>query len=823
MKKLLLLLLLFSFLTPTFSQVIIEGKSYKADTLLFKKQVGPGVYHSSYRLPDYPLEFQVMEIDLKNPYVDIETCKAGDRAVATEKPTNMGVRKSMPGHEVIGGTNGDFYFYQDPPEIGIPRSGQFLNGEIIANPTGRASFILGVNKKPYVDRINFRGDLIKGGNKIRIHTVNMLRLEWEPTAKNFLTLYTDKFGTSTSAIQGGTKVIIRPKIGESFFIGANDTLSCVVESVEDNIGATSIPKGKAVLHGRDETSTFLKSLALGDEITLAFRTLLTTTPNVLSRFKEQVGGSDCIVLKNGSAQNEGKTASAGKNPRTGMGFSQDSTKVYMLVVDGRSSLSTGLDLLPFGELFYAVGAWNAVNLDGGGSSVMFVNGEVKNTPSDGTVRAVGNGVLVVSTAPVDNTIASIKPLYDKVLLPRYGFYNPVILGYNKYGALIDKDVKNVTLSVSSEIGEIRNDSLLFMSGTENGILKVTYNGEITTYINVKQVTDAAVKIRLDSVLLDNTIKYPIQVLAKTKEGSIFEILPTALNWEIINPNVCKVTQGVLEGLNNGSSLIIGSIGSFKDTLKVNVEISETPTRIAKDFAVNSNWSITTSTNLGSLTHAPTETGLKSTFKYSVGRSPNISYFNIFPFYSLPDTFKIKFNPGSITLSKVIMRFTSAGSTVNKEYTGFVKNQDNTISIPIDQIVTDLSDVTSYPVSFNFMKFMIDAGSMVADQSYAMEIKELILSYGKIETGFNTTEHSAYFSIFPNPAKSQIHIKTNPENVTSFKVRLLDLTGHLLKSWSFGGYSQEIITIPLAYIVPGTYFLHIQKTNKPAEIFKFIKQ
>lgn len=37
-------------------------------------------------------------------------------------------------------------------------------------------------------------------------------------------------------------------------------------------------------------------------------------------------------------------------------------------------------------------------MDGGGSSVMIVNGEVKNSPSDGAVRPVGNGMLVVSNA-----------------------------------------------------------------------------------------------------------------------------------------------------------------------------------------------------------------------------------------------------------------------------------------------------------------------------------------------------------------------------------------------------------------------------------------
>ena len=38
----------------------------------------------------------------------------------------------------------------------------------------------------------------------------------------------------------------------------------------------------------------------------------------------------------------------------------------------------------------------AVNMDGGGSSVMVVNGAIKNSPSDGIERAVVNGLMMVN-------------------------------------------------------------------------------------------------------------------------------------------------------------------------------------------------------------------------------------------------------------------------------------------------------------------------------------------------------------------------------------------------------------------------------------------
>ena len=60
----------------------------------------------------------------------------------------------------------------------------------------------------------------------------------------------------------------------------------------------------------------------------------------------------------------------------------------MLVVDGRSNTSRGLTLKELATYFLRLGARDAVNFDGGGSSVMVINGEVVNKPSDGRERPV---------------------------------------------------------------------------------------------------------------------------------------------------------------------------------------------------------------------------------------------------------------------------------------------------------------------------------------------------------------------------------------------------------------------------------------------------
>ncbi|MGV3620343.1 MAG: phosphodiester glycosidase family protein [Archangium sp.] len=84
------------------------------------------------------------------------------------------------------------------------------------------------------------------------------------------------------------------------------------------------------------------------------------------------------------------------HPRTALGLSPDKKKLILAVVDGRSSKSTGVSCRALSKLMLELGAWNAMNLDGGGSSTLWVKGRgVVNTPSDGVERVVGNHLAVI--------------------------------------------------------------------------------------------------------------------------------------------------------------------------------------------------------------------------------------------------------------------------------------------------------------------------------------------------------------------------------------------------------------------------------------------
>ena len=69
-----------------------------------------------------------------------------------------------------------------------------------------------------------------------------------------------------------------------------------------------------------------------------------------------------------------------RNPRTAIGYIDKNHYVFV-VSDGRTSESEGLSLLELGELMQSLGCELAYNLDGGGSSTMYYQGEVVNNPT----------------------------------------------------------------------------------------------------------------------------------------------------------------------------------------------------------------------------------------------------------------------------------------------------------------------------------------------------------------------------------------------------------------------------------------------------------
>ncbi len=114
----------------------------------------------------------------------------------------------------------------------------------------------------------------------------------------------------------------------------------------------------------------------------------------LARLTDSVSGRP-VIVRDGAIATEELDAFATANqrqPRTAAGVSRDGRTVILAVIDGRQSHSHGVTLYQLARLMIELGAERAINLDGGGSSAMFVDhaGGVVSSPSQGRwVQALG--------------------------------------------------------------------------------------------------------------------------------------------------------------------------------------------------------------------------------------------------------------------------------------------------------------------------------------------------------------------------------------------------------------------------------------------------
>jgi exopolysaccharide biosynthesis protein len=85
-----------------------------------------------------------------------------------------------------------------------------------------------------------------------------------------------------------------------------------------------------------------------------------------------------------------------RHPRTLIGSHADGS-VWLITVDGRQpKLSAGMSLFELRSLARRLGLTQALNLDGGGSTTMWVQGQIVNSPSDAAgPRKVSDALLIM--------------------------------------------------------------------------------------------------------------------------------------------------------------------------------------------------------------------------------------------------------------------------------------------------------------------------------------------------------------------------------------------------------------------------------------------
>jgi hypothetical protein len=176
-----------------------------------------------------------------------------------------------------------------------------------------------------------------------------------------------------------------------------------VYNLESYSNSITIPCGGHILAAQGKATKWTRKMLRPEakvSYGLAFTPLENTNRAAWAGVSQIVSGGPRL-LRNGSLEIDpgrekfSREFSETWHPRTAIGRAIDG-KVLLVTVDGRQpALSAGMSLEMLAKLLREFGAQDAANLDGGGSTTMYLLGKVVNSPSDKTgERPVSDAILL---------------------------------------------------------------------------------------------------------------------------------------------------------------------------------------------------------------------------------------------------------------------------------------------------------------------------------------------------------------------------------------------------------------------------------------------
>ncbi len=276
----------------------------------------------------------------------------------------------------VAGVNGDFFDIADlgaPLGVGVDRR-RLLHGPVVRP---NAAFVLDKAGQPQITGVELVARIPRHP-KILITNLN------SPTVDpHGVGVYTPRWGkTAGYRVMGPRHPNVREVVVRRGRVVSN----------RKRLSEGQVVRGP-VLVGRGRGADSLRRLRKGTRVQV--RTWVRGEPRLALT-------SNAVLLRDGAIVPRDDRA---LHPRTAIGIDHDGRRLLLVVVDGRQLDSRGATMVELARLLLSLGAEDALNLDGGGSSTMVAarpaDGLLKvwNSPSDGRQRPIPNGLGFRSTAP----------------------------------------------------------------------------------------------------------------------------------------------------------------------------------------------------------------------------------------------------------------------------------------------------------------------------------------------------------------------------------------------------------------------------------------
>jgi exopolysaccharide biosynthesis protein len=331
----------------------------------------------------------VLRIDPKKPGVKITAALCGDTVVSGNATKGRETISSLVARKgALAGVNADFF-----PWTGDPLGLMITDGELVSEPMDRAVVGITAAGTFLFDRLSFEGSCkTASGLTYPIRGINRERGRAE------MVLFTPIFG-ATNVVKDGVGLVLTLN-GP---VKANTDITATAASDPGPGSGASIPTGGAVLSASGGAADWLKAnVHKGDKLTIRM-SIKSASGKSWDTVVEAAGGGpqlvrDGQVFVDAVDERFKPDVVIGRNPRTAVGATA-SGELLLVTVDGRQAISRGVSLQELAELMKKLGAVQAINLDGGGSTTLSVKGLVINSPSGGAERPVADALLVYAPTP----------------------------------------------------------------------------------------------------------------------------------------------------------------------------------------------------------------------------------------------------------------------------------------------------------------------------------------------------------------------------------------------------------------------------------------
>ena len=294
-----------------------------------------------------PVKINVVEVDLK--LADNFEIKPALSSTSNNLKSRKTITTIAKNNDSIVAINGTYF----KPQTGVPLGTLMIDGELFTGPIyDRVS--MGIFDNGFdMARVQMKSYLKGSDITVKVDNMNQPRM-----LSTHVLAYSKAWGTTSPAT---------PKYGYQIAIKDNKIIA-------SSTSPLTIPEGGYVISG---PAKLLKPLL--NEKKLEF--VISTIPDWKGVNHIISGGPYLVknskVFVDMTAQKLG--AIGGKNPRTAIGYTKDNNLI-LVAVDGREGSSVGMTLMQLAGFMKSIGCVNAMNLDGGGSTVMYVDGAVVNNP-----------------------------------------------------------------------------------------------------------------------------------------------------------------------------------------------------------------------------------------------------------------------------------------------------------------------------------------------------------------------------------------------------------------------------------------------------------